>query len=63
MAVAHGRRARRVIAANIALALGIKFGFVIVAIGGYATLWLAVLADVGAALVVILNGLRMLKAR
>lgn len=61
--VAHGRRARRVIAANIALALGIKFGFVIVAIGGYATMWLAVLADVGAALVVILNGLRMLKAR
>ena len=45
---------------NIALALGIKFVFMALALAGYATLWMAVFADVGASLLVVFNGLRVL---
>ena len=46
---------------NVALALGLKFAFVGLAAAGLATLWMAVLADTGASLVVIANGLRLLR--
>ncbi len=46
---------------NIAAALGIKLVFLILAVGGWATLWMAVFADVGASLLVIFNGLRLLR--
>jgi len=58
-----GKRARRVIAANIAFALAVKGSFLLLAGLGLASLWLAVFADVGASLIVILNGLRLLGAR
>jgi Zn2+/Cd2+-exporting ATPase len=58
-----GRRAVRNIRANIALALGLKALFLGLAIAGLATLWMAVAADMGASLLVIGNGLRLLKAR
>jgi Cd2+/Zn2+-exporting ATPase len=45
---------------NIAIALGLKLLFLILSASGVATLWMAVLADDGAALIVILNGLRLL---
>lgn len=48
---------------NIALALGIKAVFVALALGGMATLWMAVFADVGASLLVVFNGLRLLRLR
>jgi Zn2+/Cd2+-exporting ATPase len=57
--VALGRRTRRIIGANIALALGIKTVVFALAVTGVATLWMAILADVGASLVVILNGMRL----
>ncbi len=57
--VALGRRTRRVIGANIALALGIKALVFALAIAGTATLWMAIVADVGASLAVILNGMRL----
>jgi Cd2+/Zn2+-exporting ATPase len=47
--------------ANVAIALGLKFGALALAVLGYATLWMAVFADAGAALIVIANGLRMLR--
>lgn len=57
--VALSRRARRIIGANIALALGIKALVFGLAITGIATLWMAIVADVGASLAVILNGMRL----
>ncbi|MDQ9172295.1 heavy metal translocating P-type ATPase [Oxalobacteraceae bacterium R-40] len=48
---------------NIALALGIKVVFFILAFMGVATLWMAVFADMGGSLLVVANGLRLLKVR
>jgi Cd2+/Zn2+-exporting ATPase len=55
------RRSRRIIKENIALSLGLKAAFLALAIPGLATLWMAVLADVGATLLVTLNGMRLLR--
>ncbi|MEO7385856.1 MAG: cation-translocating P-type ATPase [Gammaproteobacteria bacterium] len=57
------RLTRRVVKQNIALSLGLKLIVLGLAIPGLASLWLAVLADVGATLVVTLNGMRMLRAK
>lgn len=46
---------------NILLALGIKAVFLLLALLGQASLWMAVFADTGATLLVVLNGLRMLR--
>ncbi len=51
----------RVLVQNIALSLGIKLIFFALALGGVATLWMAVFADMGASLIVVLNGLRLLR--
>lgn len=54
------RKAMRIIRQNITVAMGIKLVFLLLTLGGMATLWMALLADDGAALIVILNGLRAL---
>jgi len=54
-------RSRRVIAANIVMALGVKAIFLVLAVTGKATLWMALFADTGVALLVIANGLRLLR--
>ena len=59
--VAPGRRTVRIIQANIAFALVVKAAFLILALSGHTSLWLAILADTGATLVVIANALRLLK--
>jgi Cd2+/Zn2+-exporting ATPase len=46
---------------NIALALGIKAVFFGLALFGSATMWMAVFADMGASLLVVFNGLRLLR--
>ena len=46
---------------NITLALGIKAIFFVLALAGKATLWMAVFADMGASLLVVFNGLRLLR--
>ena len=46
---------------NISLALGIKAVFLVLAVFGNATMWMAVFADMGASLLVVVNGLRLLK--
>ena len=56
------RATHSVLVQNIALALGIKAVFLGLAMTGHATLWMAVFADVGASLLVVANGLRLLQA-
>ncbi len=54
------RLARRLIAQNIIFSFMVKFAFVILALAGLTSLWLAILADVGVSLLVTLNGMRPL---
>jgi Cd2+/Zn2+-exporting ATPase len=61
--LAIARRNRTIVKQNIALSLGLKLAFLALAIPGLATLWLAVVADVGTTVLVTLNGMRMLRAR
>jgi Zn2+/Cd2+-exporting ATPase len=50
-----------VLVQNITLALGIKSVFLVLAVSGLGTMWMAVFADVGASLLVVANGLRLLR--
>jgi Cd2+/Zn2+-exporting ATPase len=59
--VRHSRRALRIIRQNIALSIGIKVVFVLLTLGGFASLWAAIAADMGVSLVVIANALRLLR--
>ena len=61
--VALGRRARRVIRQNIAVSLVAKAAVLALAAFGFASLWAAVLADVGTSLVVVLHGMSLLRER
>ncbi len=56
----HSRKTLGIIKQNIFFALGLKLLFVILAVGGYASLWMAIAADMGASLLVIFNSLRLL---
>ncbi|MGH9141668.1 MAG: HAD-IC family P-type ATPase, partial [Vicinamibacterales bacterium] len=47
---------------NFAISIGLKGVFVVAAVGGMATLWMAVLADTGASVLVIANALRLLRS-
>ncbi len=58
-----GRRTVRTVQTNVAIALGLKLAFMTLAIAGYATLWMAVVADMGASLLVVTNALRLLRTR
>ncbi|MBM7062093.1 heavy metal translocating P-type ATPase [Pseudomonas sp. UL073] len=55
------RDTARILRQNIVLALGIKALFLAFAIAGEATLWMAVFADMGVSLLVVFNGLRLLR--
>ena len=57
------RATRAVLWQNITLALGIKVVFLALALAGQATLWMAVFADMGGSLLVVFNGLRLLRQR
>lgn len=59
--IALSRRVGSILKANIAFALGTKAIFMVLAFTGYASLWLAILADMGASLAVVFNGLRLLR--
>ena len=63
LAVELSRRTRRIIRQNVAFAIGIKAVFLVLALGGWATLWMAVAADMGASLAVVANGLRALRPK
>ncbi|MBF8178742.1 heavy metal translocating P-type ATPase [Herminiimonas contaminans] len=60
--IALSKKTHSVLMQNITLALGIKAVFLALALGGEATLWMAVFADMGASLLVVFNGLRLLRA-
>ncbi len=55
------RQTHRVLVQNITLALGIKAVFLVLTMIGEGTLWMAVFADMGASLLVVFNGLRLLR--
>lgn len=55
------RRTRNVLWQNIVFALGIKGAFLAMAVLGNASMWMAVFADMGASLLVVANGLRLLR--
>lgn len=57
------RHTLRIVRQNIGFSLLIKAVFMALTIPGLTTLWMAVLADVGASLIVILNGMRLLRSR
>ena len=57
------RHTHAVLVQNIVLALGIKAVFLVLTLTGAGTMWMAVFADVGASLLVVANGLRLLRVR
>ena len=62
-AIQLSRRTLGVVRQNILFSLGVKAVFLALVLSGTATLWMAVFADVGTSLIVILNGMRLLTAR
>lgn len=60
-AIRAGRLTRRIVWQNIALAFGVKLLILVLGAGGLATLWEAVFADVGVALIAIVNAIRLQK--
>ncbi len=60
-AIRLSRATTRNIRVNIAFSLALKVGFLVMAVAGAATLWMAVVADMGASLIVIGNALRLLR--
>jgi len=63
LAIKAGRITRQIVWQNIALAMGIKVIVLVLGAGGVATLWEAVIADVGVALLAILNAVRIQRIR
>jgi Cd2+/Zn2+-exporting ATPase len=59
--VAHSRRTLGIIRQNIIFALSVKVLFAALAFFGFASLWAAIAADMGASLLVVFNGLRLLR--
>ena len=60
-AIRAGRQTRRIVWQNILLALGVKIAVLALGAAGMATLWEAVFADVGVALLAVLNAIRIQK--
>ncbi len=60
-AIAIAQKTRQIVWQNIGFALGIKGLFILLAAMGYATLWEAIFADVGVALIAIVNANRILR--
>ena len=63
MAINIGKQTKKIVWQNIALAFGVKAIFLVLGAGGLATMWEAVFADVGVALLAILNAVRIQKMK
>jgi Cd2+/Zn2+-exporting ATPase len=63
MALRMARDCRSIVRQNIILSLVVKIAFLAFALLGIATLWMAVVADVGAMVLVTLNGMRLLRKK
>lgn len=59
--IQHSKRTMKIIRQNIGFSLFVKGVFVVLTFTGHASLWAAIAADTGASLLVIFNGLRLLK--
>lgn len=59
--IAHARRVIVTIRTNIAFALGLKAGVMLLSLAGHASLWMAIAADMGASLIVVFWSLRLLR--
>jgi Zn2+/Cd2+-exporting ATPase len=57
-----GQATLRNIKVNLSIALALKAAFVVAAVFGVATLWMAILADTGASVIVVANALRLLRS-
>ena len=57
------RKTLKIIYQNVAFALGLKVLALLLIIPGWLTLWMAIFADMGATLIVVLNSLRLMKSR
>jgi Zn2+/Cd2+-exporting ATPase len=60
-AIHLGRRTVHMIRFNIGFSIAMKLVFLVLAIFGYTSLWLAIAADTGATLIVTANALRLLR--
>jgi Cd2+/Zn2+-exporting ATPase len=60
-AIRLSRATVRNIRVNVALSLALKAAFLVLAVSGLATLWMAVIADTGASLLVVANAMRLLR--
>ncbi len=60
-AISLARKTMRIVWQNIVFALGVKFAVLALAVVGIATMWLAVFADVGVAILAILNAMRCMR--
>jgi len=60
-AIARARKTRAIVVQNIAFALGVKGIFLALGAFGIATMWEAVIADMGVALAAILNATRAMR--
>jgi Cd2+/Zn2+-exporting ATPase len=59
--ISIGKKSMAVVKQNIALALAVKAVFLLLGVLGFASLWMAVVADDGVTLIVVLNSLRLLR--
>ncbi len=59
--IGHSKHTLTIIRENISFSLGVKAVFVVLTFAGFATLWGAIAADVGASLLVVVNALRLLR--
>jgi Cd2+/Zn2+-exporting ATPase len=59
--IRHSKKTLAIIRQNIWFSLGVKLLFVVLTFAGYASLWAAIAADMGASLLVIANSLRLLR--
>jgi Cd2+/Zn2+-exporting ATPase len=62
-AIKLSRKAVRIIRQNVVLALILKLAALLLVVPGWLTLWIAIVSDMGATLLVTLNGLRLLKEK
>jgi len=62
LGILTARKTKRIVWQNIVFALGVKIGFIGLGIIGEATMWEAVFADVGVALIAVLNAMRILRS-
>ncbi len=61
--MSHAQRTLRIIRQNITFSLSVKVVFILLTLAGHASLWAAIAADMGASLLVVFNGLRLLNSK